>query len=134
MSCRALLHLREMTSRSGGSGTLPANWTIMGVDFYKCEEVAFSQGISSGVAVAALIAQATSARQTQSLNLFGRAAPPAISQKCSTSCQCCIVFSLISARNTLRPQHQVPQRDIGLFILCADVIEKRGSAQKFTFL
>lgn len=30
-------------------------------DFYKCEEVAFSEGISSSVAMAALIAQATSA-------------------------------------------------------------------------
>lgn len=32
-------------------------------DFYKCEEVAFSEGISSSVAMAALIAQATSACQ-----------------------------------------------------------------------
>ena len=32
-------------------------------DFYKCEEVAFSEGISSSVAMAALIAQAASACQ-----------------------------------------------------------------------
>lgn len=32
-------------------------------DFYKCEEVAFSEGISSSVAKAVLIAQATSACQ-----------------------------------------------------------------------
>lgn len=41
----------------------------MGGDFYKCEEVAFSEGISSRVAVAALIAQATSARQMGSFYL-----------------------------------------------------------------
>lgn len=32
-------------------------------DSYKCEEVAFSEGISSNVAMAALIAQAASACQ-----------------------------------------------------------------------
>lgn len=47
-------------------------------DFYKCEEVAFSEGISSSVAKAVLIAQATSACQMQFFLSVGQTALPVI--------------------------------------------------------
>ena len=47
-------------------------------DFYKCEEVAFSQGISSSAAMAVLIAQATSACQMWFFLSGGQPALPVI--------------------------------------------------------